>query len=163
MPFVQEAMLDALVLGESTCRCESVYQGELQSHLAEPSQLTGLKKMWLLQKQTEKQMRGRGDGHQQPHCCTNMRTWFRSQHSLKTGWHGCAACAIGVAMEVCVSQIHRVALPDQWGPFQWEILSQRERWKVIEYDTWCWPLASTCVYTCAHKRTPTHPHTDKAK
>ena len=49
-------MLDAPVLGESTCRCELVYQEEWKSHPAGLSQHTRLrKKNVMVKKQTEKQ------------------------------------------------------------------------------------------------------------
>lgn len=45
-------------------------------------------------------------------------------------------------------------LSNWWALGQWEILTQKIKWRLTEEDTWHWPLAS--MHMCMHTRTYTY-------
>lgn len=65
-------------------------------------------------------------------------------------------------------------LANSWAPSQWETLSQKLRWRVIEEGTWHWPMTSICTcgghtyniyahiykHSYIHSYIQTHTHTN---
>lgn len=93
-------MLDALLLGDSTCRCEPAYQEELQSHLTELRQLTGL---WgekvIVTKTNRKTIEGQGRWASAKTLLYNHEDLsLDPQRSLRKHRYGCAVCAVGVLL-----------------------------------------------------------------